>query len=336
MDQKGWVATRAMGDQGYENHRVHTPQFQEGVCIHPKDEGGRRRCVRAAKRGTYVRICRGLYAPTDEWRKLDEVERARNIALALSKMHPAWVFCLYTAAAMYGLEIGRDNATRIHVQAPQGGNTKANNLLARYPMTCGSPVIVHGAKVTPPAQTVVDCLLCLPFARALAVTDSALRNLGLTKDDLRAELESRPLSAGHPVAHAAIVHADLRAENGGESVARAIMIEQGFMVPELQVKITDALDARRDYYVDFYWHLQSGDVVGELDGRDKYQDARMLGDRDTLDVLIDERHRESRLTVPGVRVMRFTFRDVMDTQRFVRLLELYGIPRGPSRLLAGR
>ncbi|MBR1828943.1 MAG: hypothetical protein IJ781_05465, partial [Atopobiaceae bacterium] len=149
--------------------------------------------------------------------------------------------------------------------------------------------------------------------------------------ELLSELALRPEGMQRRIAENSVRYADPLAANGGESVARAVMIEQGFMIPELQAEVTDPLDPSQTYYVDYRWQLEGGDVIGELDGRDKYVLPEMMGGRDTLGVVIDERHRESRLTVPGTKVLRFSFRDVMDVERFVSLLELYGIPRGPAR-----
>ena len=231
------------------------PQIQiKSLCMHPSSAAERNRFSRRVRSGTLVRPVRSLYAPTDEWEKLDAVERARHIAVALAELHPAWVFSLFTAAALYGLEIGRNYAMPLHVQVPRGSCTRDTAEITHHPLTCKNSATVG-----------------------------------------------------------------------------AVMIEQGFMIPELQVKIGDPLDPSGSYYVDFRWRLSSGDVIGELDGKDKYVLPEMTGGRETIDVVIDERHRESRLTVPGSKVMRFSFRDVLDEGRFVSLLELYGIPRGPAR-----
>lgn len=53
----------------------------------------------------------------------------------------------------------------------------------------------------------------------------------------------------------------------------------------------------------------------------------MTHGRDALQVLRDERIRESQLTLAVDCVMRFTFADVIDEHRLVALLERFGIPR---------
>ncbi|MFZ2756017.1 MAG: hypothetical protein WAY93_04025, partial [Atopobiaceae bacterium] len=125
--------------------------------------------------------------------------------------------------------------------------------------------------------------------------------------------------------------ADGRAENGGESIARATMVELGFALPELQAEFRDPVGGNA-YRVDFLWSLPGGQqVAGELDGREKYVNPSMTGGRTPVEVLTAERRRESRLTACGVKVLRFSLPEVLDHPYFARLLEAYGIPRRRAR-----
>lgn len=121
--------------------------------------------------------------------------------------------------------------------------------------------------------------------------------------------------------------ADGNSENGGESFARGVMIEEGFLPPRLQVEIPDPVEPGRMYRVDYLWETDGGVIVGELDGRDKLADPALRKGKSMADVLRDERTRESRLTATGAKVMRFSFKDVLDRKRFVRMLEAFGVPR---------
>lgn len=67
-------------------------------------------------------------------------------------------------------------------------------------------------------------------------------------------------------------------------------------------------------------------IIGEFDGRAKYEDASLRGGRDALRVLEDERRRESRLTAYGMPIMRFSYRDAMNAAYFARLLKRFGVP----------
>lgn len=203
--------------------------------------------------------------------------------------------------------------------------------------------------VTSLETTVAECLRDAPFRRGLAIADSALRSAQLS-DGLGAQLcagRSAQLCADsieallegpyrrHPGVRKAkktLSHADGRAESGGESMIRAAMIEQGFMVPELQIEFTDPVDPSRHFRVDFLWTLPDGRrVIGEFDGKAKYEAEEMTVGRSRSEVEDAERQRESRLTLLGMPVVRFNARDLRTPALFARKLRVAGIPQDESR-----
>lgn len=66
--------------------------------------------------------------------------------------------------------------------------------------------------------------------------DSALRLELTTKDAILQECDSLRRDAGRVLRALHYDYADARSENGGEFECRAVIIEAGFMVPELQVE----------------------------------------------------------------------------------------------------
>ncbi|MBR1828991.1 MAG: hypothetical protein IJ781_05710 [Atopobiaceae bacterium] len=291
-----------------------------------------RRLERLVKKGELVAPMRGMFVNADEWSRLSPLEQARRTIATLSDKHPKWVFNLFSAAAIYSLEVGRDDLATVHRLGPRRSRHLGQGPIVVHRGRTSNPVAVDGILVTPVLQTVVDCLCALEFGRALAIADSAQRVLGVTKPELEAELKTRENCVGWKVARDAIAFSDPLSANGGESMARAVMIEQGFMIPRLQVERRDPFNPNKTFYVDYYWNLgEAGEVIGELDGRDKYVLPDLTGGRDAVDVLRAERLRESRASGGRARVMRFSFADVMDERRLVQLMELYGIPRGPAR-----
>lgn len=60
----------------------------------------------------------------------------------------------------------------------------------------------------------------------------------------------------------------------------------------------------------------------------------MLRDKTIVNSLIEERQRESRLTLPGIPVLRFTYEDPSQPARLDRLLKASGI--SPDRDAAQR
>jgi len=114
-------------------------------------------------------------------------------------------------------------------------------------------------------------------------------------------------------------------------MARAAIIEEGFELPDLQVELHDPMDGAA-YRVDFLWTCPDGRrIIGELDGWEKYLDPAMTEGRGTLGVLVAERQRESRITMSGASVVRFSYRQVRDHGYLARLLAAYGVPRALER-----
>lgn len=108
------------------------------------------------------------------------------------------------------------------------------------------------------------------------------------------------------------------------------MIQEGFVVPELQVAFPDVLEPWRTFYVDGAWILEDGTkLVWEFDGKDKY--TRFAGEHgDTVERMMHERQRESRLTAVCDAVIRFDYRTLMTPGALARLLDAYGVPRVAS------
>lgn len=125
-------------------------------------------------------------------------------------------------------------------------------------------------------------------------------------------------------------YADARSQSGGESIARGVMIQEGFVVPELQVAFPDVLEPWRTFCVDGAWILEDGTkLVWEFDGKDKY--TRFAGEHgDAVERMMHERQRESRLTAVCDAVIRFDYRTLMTPGALARLLDAYGVPRVAS------
>ena len=286
--------------------------------------------LRAA--GVFLSPIRGMYAETSEWELLSRSEQTIRVVRTLEARHPEWVFCSFTAAVLHGLWVSYADHFPLHVVTSPIWPTKSTRTIIRHPMEDPECEEAQGVRVTSLEQTLFDCLAGLEFPAGLALADSALRISGESRGHFLSYAKSHSSASGGSFAVDCLAHADARAESGGESVARAVMMEQGFMVPDIQVCIDDPLNPTNHYRVDYLWKLSDGSLVaGELDGREKYINADMTGGRSTVDVLAEERLRESRLGAAGLRVTRFSYADVCDTKRFSRLLEAYGIPRGPAR-----
>lgn len=130
----------------------------------------------------------------------------------------------------------------MRIIAAPGTTRRSGDALRRHLLRAESS-IVDGIRATGIDQTVLDCLRHGMFSQGLAVADSALHWELTTKDALTEHFAAAGARIGGiRGARRALAHADGRAENGGESLARAIMIERGFSVPELQVHVEDPVE----------------------------------------------------------------------------------------------
>lgn len=302
---------------------------RRGMCLVPSSERIRLIIQRKVERGQIVRPTRGAYARASYWSKLSRTDQAFHILRTMQSVHPDWVFCHESAAVAFGLSVSYEKLDTVHV-ATSRSRRNANSKSVRWHVIADDEfVIVRGLRVTSLTRTLFDCIRTVDFKQALAVADSALRLSGKPSGSFVSRF--RAIGGNHAgSAHAArtMYYADPRSESGGESIARAVMIQQGFALPELQVVLPRPLDSERSYRVDFLWtRLDGGKVLGEFDGMQKYEDEAMLGGRSSIQALADEQHREAQLTLYGMPIVRFSYKDVANTACFTELLKRYGIPR---------
>lgn len=302
---------------------------REERCIVAESRAERQRLYRAAKSGKLIAVAKGMYVRPDKWLSLEKREQTLHIMRTMQHTHPHWTFAGPSAALVYGLWVSYDALLPIQIAVGRREDGRDGSLAKRVVISGDAPSIVGGLRVTSFERTVFDCLREMDFAHGLAIADSALRIKGWNLDRLVNAIENMPhRCAGWKRAMQTVRHADARAESGGESMARARMQLLGYALPDLQVKVHDVVDGNV-YRGDFGWRLADETLlIGELDGHEKYVNEQMTGGRSVVEVLSDERLRESRINGPRVSVMRFSFSEMMDDRRFREILDAYGVPKG--------
>ena len=313
-----------------------------GSCYVPRgaDVANLRRALcRRLATGTVCSPARGLFADAETWGRLDPASRSLWIARGLQTLHPSWVFCGPTAALAYGVDVSNTLIGRIHVATEPGRCGSDAGIVARHPVLDPAASredveLASGLRVTPPEQTILDCLRWTDFPRGLGVIDSALRNGVVRRDEFEryvASMSGRRRNVGR--AAVALAWADPRSESGGESIVRGRMLLLGFVRPELQVEVPRVVEDGEPYRADYCWVRADGVVIlGELDGRVKYVEEEMTGGRSIDDVLSDENIRGSRFTLYDVSLVRFRFGQTGRPAEFAALLDEYGVPRRGSAL----
>lgn len=313
------VATAQLHGASYESH----------------DRNELRALRRRVKTGELVEVFPKQFANAVYWRGLARNEQARYIIKAHAHHAPETVFCAFSAALLHGLPVTYGLLDVLHIRTKTSSPSRGSRHIARLLSVTADDVRIDGVRVTPLVHTAIDCVRYASFADGLAIADALMRKLDIDRA-VFGQLVDRFLTGrkGVDAARRVAIYADARAESGGESIARAVMIEAGIPPSDLQTILVDPVDTMCMYRADFLFRLRSGStVIGELDGKEKYRDEKMLAGKDTFDALINERQRESRLTLLGMPIVRFTMKDVWTPGRLVALLAAAGVT--PSTI-AGR
>lgn len=291
-------------------------------------ESVRRRMAQLSKEGTLARPLPRLFARAEYWSSLNPRDRLLHKMRGLTQLDSGIVFAGTSSAVAYGLDVSYWLLERPVLAVLRRAHSRSSDDICRLAVDGDTPTMAMGMRVTSFGRTLFDCLRLLPFREALVVADSALRMLGNDPSRLMETLEPYRGKRGYNKTCLVAKWADGLSANGGESLARAFFIEHGYLLPRLQVRIPDPIDGRTNYYADFFWELPDGGaVIGELDGRLKYRDQAMTGGRDVVDVLADERLRESRISATGALVMRFSIKDLETSGMMGTLLERFGISK---------
>lgn len=304
----------------------------QGLWLTPSNHAEEVLLRRRYIKGDLASPFRGMYARKMCFEAMPARERRLRTIRTLATLHPSWVFCSYSAAVVHGLQVPNNALGSIHYCA--NGASRKGSLLTRHRLKLKPHDVVlnGGIRVTSLRKTIVDCLCAADFQTGLAIADSAIHWDLTSKTEIERWIdEDGTHRRGVRQARITALYADGRSENGGESIARAVMIELGFAVPELQVDVFDPMEPGNPKRGDFGWRLDSGRwIIGELDGMVKYRGNRGHTPQDVdaaIRIMSAERRRESHLNLGGCKVVRFSMREVFDRSYFDQLLRTAGVPR---------
>lgn len=301
---------------------------QEGRCLTPPSTAIRKALLRRIG-STIVSPMPGLFARKTRWDELNRAQRHCEIIRALAIIHPDWTFCSFSAACLLGLEVSWRHLNVVHVRSATKPSARPGAYIQRHQIEPADTVRRAGISLTPPIQTVTDCLLQTGFADGMPIADSAISKLSLTREQLMEAVEKRAGARNGRAVRTALTtlqYADARAESGGESVARAVMIETGFAPDRLQYEMTDPFDSTTSMRTDFAWERQAQELtLGELDGLVKYTDQTILAGQTAAEVLVAERQREAHLSLYGHPLIRFTMSEVRSAGVLAKKLQTAGV-----------
>jgi hypothetical protein len=205
---------------------------------------------------------------------------------------------------------------------PTGTGDATSARVHRAALPAADMTIMHGVPVTAPARTALDVARSRPVSEAVAVLDAVLQR-GLATS---AELDAVALRCwnwpGIGRAQRALRLIDPLAESPLESLSRLLFGNLRLPRPSTQVTIrSGGMFVGR---TDFYW--DEFGVVGEADGRSKY---------DSRQVLVDEKARQEALENLGLIVVRWGWDDVTKRPRALKARLEAAFERGYLRDRSG-
>jgi hypothetical protein len=259
--------------------------------------------TRAARSGRLVPIRRGVYTCVEPDAATQAIAAARALADSVVSHRSALVLLNLPL-------IGSSTFPPEVTVAPTSRGSAHAAHLHRASLRPEDIVVIEGVAVTSVARTLVDVGRHRSTLATVAAADAALHTEAVDDEQIADVLRfcwNWPRIAR---AQRALRLTDGRAESPLESVSRVVMHWLGVPKPQPQTLIFDE-HGRFLGRTDFYW--DGPGVVGEADGRIKYDDR---------EVLTDEKRRQELLEDPGLVVTRWGWSD--PTRRrvaFVRRLE---------------
>jgi hypothetical protein len=288
--------------------------------------------ARRAASGQEERLASGVYVQAAPWAELNQLEQyLLRIRATAETRRTGMVLSHWSAAALHGLPILGPWPRAVHFTVGRVSGGRSRRDVVKHALEVGSEDVVDvaGLTVTSLARTVLDMAVSAGQLTATMIVDRALlvdrfaRVPPLVvRDDLWGAFERRGNFRWALRAERAIGFGVTRSESPLESVSRANMRIVRCPMPELQVPFSD-----EDGYIgdgDFYWRGLR--MVGEADGRGKYLDPDLLGDKTTAQALMEEKVREDRIRATGEGVTRWPWEVGVDPAALKIHLRRAGIP----------
>lgn len=307
-----------------------------------------RSLAEAVTAGRLIRLRRGWYATATYWKTAAaEGQHLAALIAAHRDTSSRRVFSHRTAATLLQLPVwsswlegGSAAVPRdplvVHVTASSSASGASGSPLVRHRSELRSEEIGHIAEFTctSPERTIFDLARTEPFTVAFACAESVLRGLAWKKrrldtDEWAAWRERLLERAGrHPrgrgVAAARVIArlADPRSESVLESISRLRLMQLGIDV-EQQVPVR--AENGGTLHLDFRFAKLA--MFGECDGKSKYTDQSLRGQRSAEEVLYAEKRRHDWVTATtGMRGIRWGAADVLTAARLGARLRAFGVP----------
>jgi hypothetical protein len=306
---------------------VDSPSLQRAAVVRARGES-ERELQRSARRGTLDRIRRGAYVEAEPWRHLpQERQHLLQIEAADAAALGRPVFSHESAAVIWDVPVIGALPVRPQTIVLPGSGLRSNRAIVRREATLDPREVVEraGFRVTDLVRTSIDLAASRPFLSGVCAIEHVLfeGRHGVDADAIAEAIARRRPFRGVRRVDAALGFAGAGSASPNESLCRVRFDETGFSQP-IQQKRYRGIDGSV-YPVDFYW--EEVDVIGETDGRVKYEDPRFLDGRTPQQAVWDEKQREDELRAQCSGFLRLTWHDAWNRAGLIAKLTRAGIPR---------
>lgn len=287
------------------------------VCARTGSPEAARRAIRS---GTYFRVRRGSYLPSEDTPADPAAHHRLLIAATVPRLGSTPVLAIQSAALVLGIPLVVAVPDTVQIAEARRSGGRSTGRVTRHSTVGDLPTTTTGGlTVTTGARTAVDLARCCGLRQGVVAADHVLRTGLATRAEMQAVVDQLAGAHGIKAARTAVEFADARAESAGESISRLLIDELGFVAPDLQVELV--VKGRR-YRSDFGW--EDGALLGEFDGRAKYRAEESGGKPE--EIVWQEKQREDAIRSDGHRSVRWIWAD-LDHARLSRILTHAGVPR---------
>jgi len=240
---------------------------------------------------SWKRISRGIYAP-----QAIHADPLCRLEAATTRLPNGAVFSGLTAAWLHGIDVTPCDPIEVTVPPHAGVSSRAGIAIRRSAIPEMDVVRLRGLPATSVARTLADLAAHLSLAEAVVMADAALHARRVRLEQLRAWADANRHRRGIRRFRLVTDLAEPATESQMESRLRMVIVLGGLPRPSVQVPIYD----------------QHGRLVGRPD---LYYERQRLGIEYDGAVhrtsLPEDNRRQNLLLGAGVRLLRFTFGDVM-------------------------
>lgn len=264
----------------------------------------------ALRAGVLVRLRHGAYARAADVAELDE--RSQHLLLARA----AWAqqrgpvaLAGPSAGLLRHFDVFGHDLGIVHLARLDGATGRREAGVVHHvvgPEVAQRVQLKDGVLVVSAEDAVWQTALLSGLEGGVVTADSALHRhpeLAEALHALQLRAKAQPRSR---TARLAIALARSEAESVGESLTRVACFRHSIPCPDLQHDVFDAT-GRHLGRTDFYW--EKSRLIGEFDGKIKYQKTLRPGESQT-DVVVREKRREDRMRSTRCGVSRFTWSEV--------------------------